>query len=193
MSKGRAIAAAMAGAMDGESTKLTDDAVVLLEQQYGPLDRNLPTGGSFGELSLADAKLARRNATIIAAEPASLIRIDKQLYRKTLYEMQVNTVLKKLTSLACLKSFFMQIFAEFAASLGPRVAFLGCVALGQVCPIQCGDAPGCIATECNMPTMLLPRTTLPVTDIKRQAALSLGMTQMYCHTCNCLTVTFDCL
>ena len=89
MSKGRAIAAAMAGAMDGESTKLTDDAVVLLEQQYGPLDRNLPTGGSFGELSLADAKLARRNATIIAAEPASLIRIDKQLYRKTLYEMQV--------------------------------------------------------------------------------------------------------
>lgn len=90
MSKGRAIAAAMAGAMDGESTKLTDDAVVLLEQQYGPLDRNLPTGGSFGELSLADAKLARRNATIVAAEPASLIRIDKQLYRKTLYEMQVS-------------------------------------------------------------------------------------------------------
>lgn len=91
MSKGRAIAAAMAGAIDGECTKLTDDAVVLLEQQYGPLDRNLPTGGSFGELSLADAKLARRNATIIAAEPASLIRIDKQLYRKTLYEMQVGT------------------------------------------------------------------------------------------------------
>lgn len=89
MGKGRAIAAAMAGAIEGESTKLTDDAVVLLEQQYGPLDRNLPTGGSFGELSLADAKLARRNATIIAAEPASLIRIDKQLYRKTLYEMQV--------------------------------------------------------------------------------------------------------
>ena len=92
MGKGRAIAAAMAGAMDGESTKLTDDAVVLLEQQYGPLDRNLPTGGSFGELSLADAKLARRNATIVAAEPASLIRIDKQLYRKTLYEMQVRLV-----------------------------------------------------------------------------------------------------
>ena len=78
--------------MDGESTKLTDDAVVLLEQQYGPLDRNLPTGGSFGELSWADVRLARRNATIIAAEPASLIRIDKQLYRKTLYEMQVRTV-----------------------------------------------------------------------------------------------------
>lgn len=90
MSKGRAIAAAMAGAIDGESPKLTDDQVVLLEQQYGPLDRNLPTGGSFGELSLADSKLARRNATIIAAEPASLIRIDKQLYRKTLYEMQVS-------------------------------------------------------------------------------------------------------
>ena len=90
MSKGRAIAAAMAGAIDGESSKLTDDQVVLLEQQYGPLDRNLPTGGSFGELSLADSKLARRNATIIAAEPASLIRIDKQLYRKTLYEMQVS-------------------------------------------------------------------------------------------------------
>ena len=96
MSKGRAIAAAMAGAMDGESTKLTDDAVVLLEQQYGPLDRNLPTGGSFGELSLADAKLARRNATIIAAEPASLIRIDKQLYRKTLYEMQVRLGLQSV-------------------------------------------------------------------------------------------------
>lgn len=90
MSKGRAIAAAMAGAIDGESPKLSDDQVVLLEQQYGPLDRNLPTGGSFGELSLADTKLARRNATIIAAEPASLIRIDKQLYRKTLYEMQVS-------------------------------------------------------------------------------------------------------
>lgn len=92
MSKGRAIAVAMAGAIDAESTKLTDDAVVLLEQQCGPLDRNLPTGGSFGELSLADVRLARRNATIIAAEPASLIRIDKQLYRKTLYEMQVRIV-----------------------------------------------------------------------------------------------------
>ena len=89
VSKGHAIAAAMAGAMDSEASKLTDDQVVLLEQQYGPLDRNLPTGGSFGELSLADSKLARRNATILASEPASLIRIDKQLYRKTLYEMQV--------------------------------------------------------------------------------------------------------
>ncbi|DBB16255.1 TPA: hypothetical protein ACH3X3_014574 [Trebouxia sp. C0006] len=99
MSKGRAIAAAMAGAIDGESSKLTDDQVVLLEQQYGPLDRNLPTGGSFGELSLADSKLARRNATIIAAEPASLIRIDKQLYRKTLYEMQLTATAEKLAFL----------------------------------------------------------------------------------------------
>ncbi|KAL0026691.1 hypothetical protein WJX79_004506 [Trebouxia sp. C0005] len=99
MSKGRAIAAAMAGAIDGESPKLTDDQVVLLEQQYGPLDRNLPTGGSFGELSLADSKLARRNATIIAAEPASLIRIDKQLYRKTLYEMQLTATAEKLAFL----------------------------------------------------------------------------------------------
>ncbi|DBA81719.1 TPA: hypothetical protein ACH3X1_007456 [Trebouxia sp. C0004] len=99
MSKGRAIATAMAGAIDGESPKLTDDQVVLLEQQYGPLDRNLPTGGSFGELSLADTKLARRNATIIAAEPASLIRIDKQLYRKTLYEMQLTATAEKLAFL----------------------------------------------------------------------------------------------
>ena len=105
MSKGRAIAAAMAGALEGESSKLTDDAVVLLEQQYGPLDRNLPNGGSFGELSLADAKLARRNATIIAAEPASLIRIDKQLYRKTLYEMQVGHVQTLLTHGALLYAF----------------------------------------------------------------------------------------
>ena len=90
LGKGHAIAAAMAGAMDGgEAGKLTDEQVVLLEQQYGPLDRNLPNGGSFGELSLADVKLSRRNATIIAAEPASLIRIDKPLYRATLYEMQV--------------------------------------------------------------------------------------------------------
>ena len=34
--------------------------------------------------------MACRNATILAAEPAALIRIDKDLYRRTLYEMQVN-------------------------------------------------------------------------------------------------------
>lgn len=79
----------LASGIAGESTKLTDEQVGVLEQQYGPLDRCLPTGHSFGELSLADAKLARRNATILAAEPASLIRIDKGLYRRTLYEMQV--------------------------------------------------------------------------------------------------------
>ena len=84
------MAAIIAGSIAGEPNKLTEDQVGLLEQQYGPLDRCLPTGGSFGELSLADAKLARRNATIVAAEPACLIRIDKALYRRTLYEMQVH-------------------------------------------------------------------------------------------------------
>lgn len=90
MSKSHAMAAIIAGSIAGEPNKLTEDQVGLLEQQYGPLDRCLPTGGSFGELSLADAKLARRNATIVAAEPACLIRIDKALYRRTLYEMQVH-------------------------------------------------------------------------------------------------------
>lgn len=89
VTKSHAMAVLLASGIAGESTKLTDDQVGVLEQQYGALDRCLPTGHSFGELSLADTKLARRNATILAAEPASLIRIDKGLYRRTLYEMQV--------------------------------------------------------------------------------------------------------
>ena len=89
VSKSHAMAVLLASGIAGEPNKLTDEQVGVLEQQYGPFDRCLPTGHSFGELSLADNKLARRNATILAAEPASLIRIDKALYRRTLYEMQV--------------------------------------------------------------------------------------------------------
>ena len=89
VSKSHAMAVLLASGIAGEPNKLTDEQIGVLEQQYGPFDRCLPTGHSFGELSLADNKLARRNATILAAEPASLIRIDKALYRRTLYEMQV--------------------------------------------------------------------------------------------------------
>lgn len=49
--------------------------------------------------------MACRNATILAAEPASLIRIDKALYRRTLYEMQVTCSVHYYMGILYLPSF----------------------------------------------------------------------------------------
>lgn len=62
VTKSHAMAVLLASGIAGEPTALTDEQTGVLEQQYGPLDRCLPTGHSFGELSLADTKLARRSA-----------------------------------------------------------------------------------------------------------------------------------